>query len=169
MIAGFSTAWIAALMLELWWIDGFEIGGILVLLGLIVSLCVLGVGIVLSLIRARHSALRTGLIWSFFFLSLLVASGVVVRWQIDRSTSQNLGLVTAIENYRSINNRYPIQLSDLIPNQIDRIPTINLGLRVRDYSYSCDGDGASYSLSFPTVGLSSMQYSPRRQAWRKDD
>lgn len=92
---------------------------------------------------------------ALIFLSSIVISRYVSKYQTDMSKEKAKLIVEALDKFKSINNKYPDKLSELIPEYLGTIPSSSMGWFNEPYEYVKGNDG-SYRIYFPGYGGNSL-------------
>lgn len=92
---------------------------------------------------------------ALIFLSSIVISRYVSKYQTDMSKEKAKLIVEALDKFKSINNEYPDKLSKLIPEYLGTLPSSSMGWFNEPYEYVKGNDG-SYRIYFPGYGGNSL-------------
>jgi hypothetical protein len=92
----------------------------------------------------------------------------IIRWQTIKSKEQGNNIIRAVENYRSIKNKYPASLDNLIPQFMYPIPYSYMGYGNVQYDYKLKPDSSNYVLSFPNAAIFSTIYNSEIREWKTE-
>lgn len=99
-------------------------------------------------------------------LGFVLAAGAFLVRQ-NRVSKEGKKIVLALEKYKSKNGGYPEELGELVPDFIDNIPQVKLGIRSKFFYEKKNQD--SYSLILPIYMFAFMRYVPERDSWEVVD
>lgn len=98
-------------------------------------------------------------------LSFTITVGII-RWQTIKSEEQGNKIVSAVENYLSVNKKYPALLKDLSPQFIESIPDSYMGYCNIEFDYNLNKDSSNYTLSFPNAAIFTTIYNSEIREWK---
>ncbi len=129
--------------------------GIYVILMLIIS-AILGIFFLMAgafefyLHRNFRISKYIGILCLICFSTIMI-SRYVSDYQADLSKEKAKVIVEALEKFKSANNKYPNQLSELVPEYLEAVPSSSMGWFDEQYDYAVWKDG-NYRIYFPNYG-----------------
>jgi len=102
----------------------------------------------------------------YFLMSLLIFTSISLNNKIARSRAAML--IAACEKYKDKNNKYPENLSDLVPHFIKKIPVAKYTLTSNRFFYITSKDShLLFYMAMPPFGRPT--YSFEKQKWTDID
>ena len=99
------------------------------------------------------------LIYSLMIISVFGANYLNNKIARSRATQ----IITAVEKFKAVNNKYPIKLSELAPDYIKAIPRAKYTLYSNEFSYyNLEDDPFIYYVEVPPFGRTTYHFNQKK-------